>query len=98
MKYGIAIKIDVKKIEKARLFQGKDAVYLDATMFVDTEKEGKYGDHGMITQDVSKEERAQGVKGPILGNAKIFYTADSDQSQPRQQPQNQQPPEDDIPF
>ena len=90
MKYGVSFKIDVKKIDKARLFQGKQAVYLDATIFLDTDNVDQYGNHGMITQDVSKEERANGVKGNILGNGKIFYTAQSDQRQNYQQPQNQQ--------
>jgi len=28
----------------------------------------------MITQDVSKDEKAQGVRGNILGNCKLFWT------------------------
>lgn len=67
----IAIKIDVTKIDKERLFQGKKGSYLDATVFLNDE-EGQYGDNGMITQSVSKEEREAGVKGNILGNVKIL--------------------------
>lgn len=67
----IAIKIDVTKIDKDRLFQGKKGQYLDATVFLNDE-EGQYGDNGMITQSVSKEEREAGVKGNILGNVKIL--------------------------
>jgi Ser-tRNA(Ala) deacylase AlaX len=68
----VAIKIDVSKIDKARLFQGKNgAQYLDATVFIN-EEAGQYGDHGMITQSVSKEEREAGVKGAILGNVKTL--------------------------
>jgi Ser-tRNA(Ala) deacylase AlaX len=67
----IAIKIDVSKIDKERLFQGKKGSYLDATVFLNDE-EGQYGDNGMITQSVSKEEREAGVKGNILGNVKIL--------------------------
>ena len=67
----IRLKIDVTKIDKARLFKGKKGTYLDATLFLNDEP-GQYGDNGMITQDVSKEEREQGVKGAILGNATIF--------------------------
>ncbi len=107
MKYGIAIKIDVKKIDKERLFKGKEAIYLDATMFVDTDQESQFGDHGMITQDVSKDERAQGVKGNILGNCKVFWSAESqNQNAPSNQNyqggsqnQTQQPESDsEIPF
>jgi len=68
----VAIKIDVTKIDKARLFQGKNgAQYLDATVFIN-EEPGQYGDNGMITQSVSKEERESGVKGAILGNVKVL--------------------------
>ena len=68
----IAIKIDVTKIDKSRLFQGKNgAQYLDATVFVN-EEQGQYGDNGMVTQSVSKEERESGVKGAILGNVKVL--------------------------
>ena len=67
----IAIKIDVSKIDKARLFQGQKGSYLDATVFLNDEQ-GQYGDNGMITQSVSKEEREAGVKGNILGNVKIL--------------------------
>ena len=66
----VAIKIDVTKIDKSRYYIGKNgAKYLDATVFINDE-EGQYGDHGMITQSVSKEEREAGVKGNILGNVK----------------------------
>ena len=68
----LAIKIDVMKIVRERLFQGKNgAKYLDAVVFIDNEK-GQYGDNGMIVQDVSKEEKANGIKGEILGNCRII--------------------------
>jgi len=67
----IAIKIDVSKIDRDRLYQGAKGKYLDATVFLNDE-EGQYGDNGMITQSVSKEEREAGVKGNILGNVKIL--------------------------
>ena len=86
MKIGVRVKIDVKQIDKARLYVGKKGTYLDATVFIDPENPGQHGDHGMITQDVSKEERAQGVKGPILGNVKVFWR-DESQQQPAQQAQ-----------
>ena len=81
MKLGISLKIDVKKIDKARLFAAQSgAAYLDMTTFVDLDNPSQYGDHGFISQNVSKEERQQGVQGAILGNAKVFYN-DAQQSQ-----------------
>ncbi len=73
-KIGISVKIDVKKLDKARFFAAQSgALYVDLTMFLDPDNEGQYGDHGFITQSVSKEERDNGTQMPILGNGKIFY-------------------------
>lgn len=88
MKLGISIKIDVTKIDKSRIFQGQKGKYLDLTTFIDTDNPGQYGDHGFISQSVSKEEKEQGVQTPILGNTKVFWGLD--QSQPNR---NQNPPQ-----
>ncbi|HTJ52594.1 MAG TPA: hypothetical protein VL443_24230 [Cyclobacteriaceae bacterium] len=62
-------KIDCSKIEKARLFNGKDgAKYLDIIL-IPTPND-KHGNDYMIVQSITKEERAAGQKGKILGNAK----------------------------
>jgi hypothetical protein len=66
----ISLKIDVSKIDKSKLFKGQKGTYLDAVVFLNDEKD-QYGNNGMITQSVSKEEREKGGKGVILGNAKI---------------------------
>jgi len=90
----IAIKIDVTKIDKERLYQGKKGSYLDATVFLNDE-EGQYGDNGMITQSVSKEEREAGVKGAILGNVKILGEFGDNKSAPAASGTGST---DDIPF
>ena len=59
-------KIDVTKIDKAKLFKGEKGTYLDIVL-IET-PDSKYGDY-MIVQGVSKEERLAGKKGEILGNA-----------------------------
>lgn len=97
MKAGIAAKIDVTKIDKAGLFRGEKGTYLDVTIWVDTKKQSQYGDHGMITQDVSKDEKAQGVQGAILGNVKVFWQDDQAASKPQAQPGADEF-DDDIPF
>jgi hypothetical protein len=65
----IKLKINVSAITKSKLFRGEKGVYLDATL-IETPN-SQYGDY-MIVEDVTKEERLSGVKGPILGNAKII--------------------------
>jgi len=104
MKYGIRIKIDVTKIDKAELYRGEKGTYLNATVFMNPHEIGKYGDNGMITQDISKDRRNAGEEGAILGNVKVFWT-DEGVSNP---PGNNQPSDnsqntphehlDDIPF
>lgn len=89
MKIGINIKLDVTKIDKDKLFVGAKGKYLDAVAFIDIDNKGQYGDNGMITQQVTKEEKEQGVKGVILGNGTVFWT-DGQQAQPRQAPQQYQ--------
>ena len=73
MKRKIALKIDVTKIDKARLYKGAKGTYLDAIYHYDDEAD-QYDNHGMITQSVSKEERDAGTQGAILGNGKIVWS------------------------
>lgn len=104
-KIGVNLKIDVTSIDKARLFKGQKGTYLDATVFIEVDQADQYGNNGMITQSVSKEEQQQGVKGNILGNCKVFW---QEQGQAPQQQQGYQQPQqgnqqnhvepDDIPF
>lgn len=98
-KIGVSLKIDVSKIEKARLFKGAKGTYLDATVFIDIDQKDQYDNNGMITQDVSKEEKQGGVQGAILGNCKVFWN-DSQQAPQQQAPQGghqQQAPQNQAP-
>ena len=74
MKVGLSIKLDVTKIDKERLFQGAKGTYLDLTTFIDTAEQDQYENNGFVSQATSSEEREQGVKTPILGNVKVFFT------------------------
>lgn len=71
--FKIKIKINVMAILKQWLYQGEKGVYLNATIWYQTE-EDKHGNNGMITQDVPKEvwEKDKQVKGAILGNCKVW--------------------------
>lgn len=105
MKIGINLKIDVSKIDKNRLFKGQKGTYLDATTFVDLDQLDEYGNNGFIAQQVSEDERKQGVKGEILGNSTVFWRGEGQarpqQAQPQQAPSQATPADDfddDIPF
>jgi hypothetical protein len=94
MKLGISMSINVAKIDKSRLFEGKNgAKYLNLTSFIDTNVTGQYGDHGTIKQSTTKEERESGVQTEILGNVKVFYTGESTQAEPQR---NAKPGDDDL--
>ena len=71
-KYLIALKINVKKIDKARLYKGAKGTYLDATIVFDPDNPDQYDNHGFIAQSVRKEEREAGQRGEILGNGKLL--------------------------
>ena len=73
---GISLNMNVMKIDKDRLVKGGKGKYLNASGFINLVETSQYGDHGFIRQDVSKEEREQGIKGEILGNIKIFATSE----------------------
>jgi len=85
MKVGIELRIDVTKIDKARIYQGQKGKYLTMTAFVDLDTQDQYGNNGMITH--KKEEGEEG-NTPILGNTKVFW---SDQQAPQKNNQQQQP-------
>ncbi|MDH4318207.1 MAG: hypothetical protein OEV64_07430 [Desulfobulbaceae bacterium] len=99
MKFG---KIDVTKIDKAHLFKGKSGTYLDISLIENRGGTDQYGNDGFITQGVSKEARAVGVKGPIIGNWKTIINRSAPassraSSKPPPKPSNY-PIEDDVPF
>jgi len=65
----IQLQIDVTKITKSRLYEGKKGTYLDAVLIETPDSE--YSDY-MIVEATSKQEREEGKRGEIIGNAKEF--------------------------
>ena len=103
---GLNFSIDVTKLDKTRFYQGKKGTYANLTVFVDSEQ-SQYGDNGIISEQLSKEEREQKLQLPIIGNVKIFYTKDADnfaqqKAQQTEPAHHETPPiedfDDDIPF
>jgi hypothetical protein len=66
----IRVTVNIDQIDETRLYQGKKGRYLDLTLFLKDEVD-QYGNHGFVTQNISKEEREGGVRAPIIGNAKV---------------------------
>jgi len=86
-------KINVKAIDKARLFEGKKGTYLDIVLIPTPNSE--YSDY-MIKQSVSKEEREAGVD-IILGNVSILSKKEP-QQEPQQKDGGDSPVAGDLPF
>lgn len=94
MKYGVEVSIDVTKIDKSRLYEGKNgAKYLTMTTFIDTENPNEFGNHGFISEKQTREESESKTYTTILGNVKVFWEGESQQQQPPQQNQGQQIPQ-----
>jgi len=68
----ISASIDVTKLDKSRFYKGNKGTYANLTIRLNDDAD-QYGNHGMVTESVSKEERASGVRGPILGNVKVVF-------------------------
>lgn len=84
----ILAKIDVKKIEKNELYQGKNGKYLNIMLL---ENKTQYGD-GYIVQ--LRNQRDDSKKLPIIGNFKYHQTKSE-----KQAPKNYRPQEhDNDPF
>lgn len=98
-----AIRIDVTKITKDRLYVGKTgAKYLDA-IAMELDQPDQYGNTWRIVESVTKEERAAGKRGPILGNMKDIVGKASQKPAPAQRqpasPESESPiDQDDVPF
>lgn len=103
----IRLKIDVTKIQKNQMFVGKKGTYLDAAVHENKDGTDQYGNDGFITQEVSKEAREAGEKGPIIGNWKYLAKQQSAPPPPPRRPTpSPKPPADadldpegkDLPF
>jgi hypothetical protein len=89
MKIGVEVKIDVKKIEKARLYAGAKGTYLTMTTFIDLDEKDQYENNGFISHKKNKDEQNN---TPILGNVKVFWSDQKiDTSTVQQVPQQQVP-------
>lgn len=77
----IKIKINVTRILKDYLFEGKNGKYLDLVAWPNKNGAGQYGDTHFVVQDLPRDAREKGEQGPILGNLTL---PDDEQQQPRQ--------------
>jgi hypothetical protein len=96
----IRAKIDVTKILKQHIFVGAKGKYIDITLMDNKNGVDEFGNAGFVIQDICKEAREAGEKGPILGNFKIIGQA-APKPTPAAPPKKTNAEElegDDVPF
>ncbi len=98
----IKCKLNVLKVDKTKLFQGKSGTYLDITLLENRDGKDQFGNDFMVIQDIPKADREAGQRGAILGNAKFAGESGHPpraSQKPAAQPESEQPPQDDdVPF
>jgi|TARA_E500000081_G_scaffold136762_1_gene150894 hypothetical protein len=65
--------IDLTKIDKSKIYEGKKGKYYPVTVVLNNEL-GNYGDSGYIQTEQTKEERDAKQPKTFLGNVKVVWT------------------------
>ena len=69
----ISANIDLTKIDKSKIYEGKKGKYYPITIVVNDEL-GQFGDAGYIQTEQTKEERDAKAPKSFLGNVKVVWT------------------------
>lgn len=94
-----SLNIDVLKIDKSAIYEGKKGKYITLTLMDNRDGTDQYGNDGFVVQDIGKQRRESGEKGPIVGNWK--HVGQSKPAQRHATPVQSQDVDDDldqIPF
>ena len=84
--------IDVTKISKDKLVKGKKGTYAPIIVWTNDEPD-QFGNHASIQENLSKEEREEGVKPNYIGNLKLAEGSTASAA-----PTNNDNEEEDLPF
>ena len=99
----ISASIDLTKIDKAKIYEGKKGKYYPITVVLNDEP-GQYGDSGYIMTEQTKEERDAKTQKQYLGNVKVVWTNGQNVTTAEKQGTQQSieiqtaPAEPDLPF
>jgi len=102
----IKTSIDLTKIDKSKIIDGKKGKYLPITITLNDELD-QFGNNGPVIVQQSKEEREAKTEKVYLGNVKVVWTNGENVSVPPRDDQPQQSnvevlqsiaKEDDLPF
>ena len=95
----VNVSIDVTKIDKSRLFEGKKGTYLDCDIWINDEADD-YGNTVSVNMRQTKEERENKERKIYIGNGKKVFGWD-DEPAPAPKPAPAAAPadnNDDVPF
>jgi hypothetical protein len=67
--------LNVAKIDKTKLIQGKTGQFLNVTITINDEVD-KFGNNASIFESQSKEEREAKTPKNYLGNGKVIWTSE----------------------
>ena len=87
----IALKVDVSKIDKSRLFKGEKGTYLDLMVSVD-DQPNQWGNDVSCWQGQTQEERQQKANRNFLGNGKTVWSNEGQYNQMQQNSGAMPPP------
>ena len=100
----VSANIDLTKINKSKIYEGKKGKYYPITIVLNDEP-GQYGDSGYIMTEQTKDERDAKAQKEYLGNVKVVWTngqnvttADKQGTQQSIEMQNVKQEEPDLPF
>lgn len=102
----ISANIDLTKVDKSKIYEGKKGKYYPITIVLNDEL-GQFGDSGYIQTEQTKEERDAKAPKSFLGNVKVVWSngsnvapapRDGEPQQQQQQSATQSAPEPDLPF
>lgn len=65
--------VNLSKIDKTKLFKGQKGIYFNAVLIIKDEAD-QFGNHAFIVEEISKEQRAAGERGTIVGSGKFIKT------------------------
>ena len=89
MIYGVNLNINVSKINKEKIYEGKKGKYINLYVYLEPDNPDQYGRHGAIIEEQTKEERlankmliAEGKPSNknILGNAKVVWRPSAEEA------------------
>ena len=96
----ITASINLSKIDKSKIIEGKKGQYLPITISLNDDLD-QFGNQGSMTISQSKEERDAKAEKSYLGNVKVVWTnGDNVAAAPRDEQQTQinSTVKDDLPF